>query len=207
MDLGRRGHAWLNATGGTAWQIGGGSWVNGNWNLIKTRAKDGAGTPETPGIGLSFRVLNDPTPPSSAVVIPTNNGAYRSLNQVTGTASDNFTVTEVRISIKNVTDTTWWGGGAFDAPSEVASWSLVTGTTAWTYVNPGWVDGKQYLVKSRAKDQSDNTENPSAGVSFYYDTTGPTSYVTFPTNNAWRKTMAVNISGQASDLTTLPWFP
>ena len=58
---------------------------------------------------------------------------------ITGTATDaTSTVSTVRVSIKNETDTNFWNGSIWTDITETNSWINATGTDTWSYGNPEW---------------------------------------------------------------------
>ena len=103
---------------------------------------------------------------------------------LSGTASDASSgLLNVRLKITNVTENTYWNGSSW-VVSDPGYTLSVTGTTSWTYSAPTLTDGRQYLVNSRATDNAANVETPSAGTSFKYDGTAPSSVITYPAGGA-----------------------
>src|SRR5262245_52133910 len=85
----------------------------------------------------------------------------------------------------------------------VCTWSLATGTTAWSFAWTPSVQG-QFVIRSRATDNSGNREAPSGGITVTVtpptaDTTLPTATITAPANGATVAGTAVTVSATAAD--------
>jgi len=106
----------------------------------------------------------------------------------------------VELSIYDDTDPKYWdetlNGGAGGWGSE--HWNLASGSATWTYTNPGWSDGHQYIIKSRAVDTAGNTETTVDQAGFHYDISAPESYITRPLDTSHLKD-SVTPKGTAYD--------
>ena len=122
-------------------------WTNGNNFTITAFAKDNAENTETPGPIRTF--LFDNQVPTSVILIPVDNGTYSVLNTITGTATDNASgVKNIKVSINNVTDTTYWAGTGW---ASAETYMLASGTTNWYFTSPEWTTPKNYLIKSKSR--------------------------------------------------------
>ncbi len=143
---------------------------------------------------------------------------YRSLPQITGTATDDFTgVKDVQVQIQNLNTGNYWKGGSW-ASGTGTDWFDYTGgnpvtyagaiISTWTYGNPPTLftqteSGYNFMVLSRGIDNAINTgQTFSVGVTsiaFAYDVTAPTSTVNYPVN-AGNYSALLTISGTANDV-------
>jgi hypothetical protein len=188
---------WVSATGTSNWSYTSPSWTVGKCYLVKSRVTDNLGTLETVGTGNSFKFGTDTVPPSSVIYTPENGKSYNNtLTNINGTATDSLSgINRVDISIKNLSDVTWWNGSSW-VNSEI--WLTVGSNKDWNYPVPTLIDGKSYLVRSRATDNFNNVEIPSIGNSFLYDTSTPSSTITFPMNSGTYNSFPI-IKGTATD--------
>jgi hypothetical protein len=177
--------------------------------------KDLAGNALASDFSWSFTTVTvDVTPPASTVVFPAAAGNYNaagwnagcSPSGICGSAADNGSgVLRVELSIRRVSTNRWWTGTGYSSTTE--RWVLATGTTSWRYsLSSSTFPGVgSYAIRVRATDNSGNVETP-ATTTFVYDTTNPSSTVTFPTNNSsyttttWNAGCGVSgVCGTASD--------
>jgi len=188
---------WVSATGTSNWSYTSPSWTVGKCYLVKSRVTDNLGTLETVGTGNSFKFDTDTVPPSSVIYTPENGRSYNNtLTNINGTATDALSgINRVEISIKDILNTTWWNGSSW-VNSEI--WLTVGSNKDWNYPVPTLIDGKSYLVRSRATDNMNNVETPGIGNSFFYDSLPPSSTITYPANNMLFKSFPI-ISGTATD--------
>ncbi len=150
----------------------------------------------------SVTVNADSTPPTATVTIPANNGSYNSAGwgggsgAITGTATDSSTggngVSAVEVSIENSATGKCWNGTDFTTAScpnyiAVTSGGTATGsnTANWSYslAASALTNGDSYTVTVEASDTVGNTNASAATATWTYDTTAPTSAITFPANN------------------------
>ncbi len=125
-------------------------------------------------------VLDDSTPPTSAVTFPSS-AVYGAAgwnagcaSSVCGTASDTggSGLQQVEVSIRQGAGS-YWDGSSFASATPV--WNLATGTSSWAYAFPAAsfpADG-DYTVSSRATDGAANVESPGTSVTFAIDRTPP----------------------------------
>jgi len=136
--------------------------------LIKTKAIDKAGNEEawgTPGDSNAHNFAYDLTDPQSVITVPTHLDHLSELPTISGTASDAFGLSEVRLSILKTLGTKYWHGSGWD-DGEV--WNLVYSTTnytTWTSTGVDWDDNCDYVIKSKAWDnaQPGGNEESSGG--------------------------------------------
>ncbi len=171
---------WLTTTGTTSWSYNSSSvsWANAVNYRVKSKAVDVAGNNEIPGTGNAFYFNS--AMPVSAVSVPASNYYYSALTTLSGTATVlSGTITQVQVSIKRNSDNLYSNGSGGWGGTE--TWLTATGTTSWTYSSGavGWANGSSYVVRSKASTASQN-ETPSAGTTFYFDTTPPAVTVTYP---------------------------
>jgi hypothetical protein len=138
--------------------------------------------------------------PSSSVDTPTNNGFYKYLPEISGTAYDapgGFDLYKVEIAIKRLNDNYYWNGTNW-VPS--ISWVLTTGIAEWTYDTNAihWTSGSQYSVQSRATDMAELVEVPETVNIFMIDTDYPISTINNPQENKWLNKVEI-ISGISTD--------
>jgi Bacterial Ig domain len=174
------------ATGTTAWSLSFTPATPGQVR-IRSRAIDNSGNTQDPPAEITI-TAQDVTPPTSTITSPAP-GATVSTGttvSITGTASDagGGTVARVEVSVD--------GGATFSA---------ATGTTAWSFTWMTPATPGQVRIRSRAVDNSGNTQNPPAEITVTVrDSTPPTSAITSPAPGATVITGAtVSITGTASD--------
>ncbi|MFZ2777675.1 MAG: fibronectin type III domain-containing protein, partial [Candidatus Moraniibacteriota bacterium] len=148
--------------------------------------------------------------PSSVILSPSDGSYVNNGPTFSGTAASVMGVlAKVEILVKDITaDNCWNGSGWAACPSDLADWPDVVGTATWAYTglsSGNYTNGHSYIVRSRATDNSSTpVETPSAGTSFTYDNTAPTTAVTITDaqyNTAgWNSTSTIN--GTASDATS-----
>ena len=103
----------------------------------------------------------------------------------------------------DITGTTTDGSGSGVQQVEVSTdggstWNLATGTTNWSYTWTLPSDGN-YIIQSRATDNTGNVETPTSGTPVDVDNTPPSSAVTAPVNGAYLSGGNYTITGTASD--------
>jgi hypothetical protein len=146
--------------------------------------------------------------PSSSIDTPADGAYYKSLTNISGTASDATSgVASVTITIYNATDRMYWNGTAWVASAVQLS---TTGTTSW-YRNsglPSWAYGKTYIVNSTATDAAGNVESTPDSNSFTYDNIKPAISFIPPTpdNNLATKNNWVYLNTTITDLSNTSAF-
>ena len=157
---------------------------DGTWHW-KMRTKDFDGTWSK--YTSSFKLIIDTQAPSSATIMPANNGIYNCLNTLSGISTDGTVgsgVNKIEIAIKRSRDNYYWDGEIW---SPLENWLLVAGTTNWNYDSSTvkWTSGDQYLIRTRAVDDGNNLEVPSVGNKFKIDMDSPLSFIDTPINDTW----------------------
>ncbi|RJR20796.1 MAG: hypothetical protein C4581_02950, partial [Nitrospiraceae bacterium] len=141
---------------------------------VGTTVKDSALNPMVSPYQFSY-TTGEPTPPSSAITNPLHNSKVNSSAPnpytVSGTASDNNLVSGVEISIN---------GGTWIPVTSCTGCGTANAT--WTYSWSLPADGT-YVLRSRAKDTSNNLETPGAGNTVEVDRTSPSVSNTSPAND------------------------
>jgi hypothetical protein len=170
----------------------------------------------------SLTVVNDSTPPTTAISFPANSAAYNAVGwgsqceagTVTGTcgsSSDASGVAIVRLSVQRSSDGFYWNGSSFvsslselfvnatlDSPNATSTtWSLALPTSALS-------NGNTYTIHVQAKDTVGNDSAPTytSTATFTYDTSAPSSTISFPSTGPYNATSwnaGAPIAGTASD--------
>jgi len=148
------------------------------------------------------RILTiDTNAPNSAPIIPINNGFYKSLNSINGTASDPIPssgLNKIEVSINRLNDNYYWNGSSW---VPIITWLLTTGTNNWIYDSSliPWTSGTQYNIRSRAIDNATNIELTGTGYVFNIDMDRPQSKIIAPKSNSWLNKIDT-ISGNVEDI-------
>jgi hypothetical protein len=180
------------------------TWTSGNKYLIQSKVTSNK-TIETPSYGNEFTF--DTIKPISNINSPINNSVLKTLNSISGTASDisGSGVMSVQIFIQNTNNNLYWKGSSWSAGK---SWRSVTGTTSWSYTNlPGtWTNGTKYLIQSRARDNANNIEIPSWGVVFHISSqpSNVTSTISVPINNSYVRLLYAISGTSTPGFNTIP---
>ena len=152
---------------------------------VHSLATDEVGNVQTTTSTATFTY--DATAPTSAITFPVDAAAYNATgwtDAITGTASDGSGsgVASVEVSIQQGSGN-YWSGSAFNSATEV--YLPATGTDTWTlaFADSNFPADGAYTVHSRATDEVGNLGSV-ATATFTYDTTAPTSAITFPVNAA-----------------------
>lgn len=109
----------------------------------------------------------DTTLPSSTILYPQDTAILKKVESITGKSTDNISVDSTRISILDQGTGLYYNGSDFSVGTE--TWLTTTGTTSWYYAAPIWVNGRNYIIRSRAMDTAGNEEHTDA-ITFTYDT-------------------------------------
>jgi hypothetical protein len=136
---------------------------------------------------------NDTTPPTSTVTVPTANQLFTSVPvAMSGTASDDVAVKEVRIAIQDTQTKLWWRSndtwGAHQSQQAVLS-TPNQPTTGWTYgFTPAPNGSGKYAVQVVAVDTSNNLATTKPWVAFRVgsaptDSTVPEATIALPRRN------------------------
>ncbi len=192
----------------------------GNGNLLRPHGMELAGdrlyvTEQTGERVTEFRIGDggggsDSTAPDAAVTVPTSNQTFTSVPvALSGQATDNVGVAEVRVAIQDRVSKKWLrsGGtwGAFQNQTATLG-SAGAASTGWSYAfaPPGGSSG-QFSVQVTAVDTSNNLDPTKPWVSFNVqsggspDTTAPNGTVSTPTNNQSFTSVPVGLAGAATD--------
>ncbi len=192
----------------TTWFSSNIPFVSGHTYSIKSRATDKATNVQTifaTGVSTVSFVF-DNTKPASGVTFPDGTQVLSVINQVQGTASDNYAgVRNVYVSVGQVLSngvTNYYNGAAFTAATEYFNLATWNGTSPWTYsASIPYTSGLRYLFHSYAIDVASNTETSLAPViAAYYDVTKPTASLTSPVQATYRSELN-SIQGNAYDRT------
>ncbi|MEO0224000.1 MAG: hypothetical protein ABIL76_02770, partial [candidate division WOR-3 bacterium] len=191
-------------------------WVDGSSYTVRSRGYGPAGWEEAYYTLPSRKFLYDNTNPQCGVSLPQNNKYYQTLITISGTATDpaptdglSSGISEVKVAIRkqdganyyywSVINSTWELGSI--SPAEVNFNTTTFSGGIWQIVisSPIWLDGKQYRVYARAKDNT-NTGNLSAVVynDFIFDISSPTAQITTLVNNGVYSQLT-QITGTAFD--------
>ena len=99
---------------------------------------------------------------------PSDNALLKAVPDFNGAASIN--AAHVQVSIKHVSDQTFYNGTSFVSGPEV--WLSANGTTAWSYTLPVLGDGA-YALRARAITSDPITDTTPAAITFTLDTIAP----------------------------------
>lgn len=149
----------------------------------------------TSNLAVNAALVIDNTDPSSTVSVPDGVQAeYSSLDQLSGTASDNDSFGSVSVSIKDSTLNKYWDGDSWE---DAQTWLTGVGSTSWTYDSSSvtWVPDNDYLIQSRATDAAGNEETPGAGETFTFVNSAPTITINTATQSS-----TVDINYDVSDV-------
>ncbi|WP_455393261.1 Kelch repeat-containing protein [[Eubacterium] cellulosolvens] len=138
--------------------------------------------------------------PTSAIVLPVNNGFYRDMPSITGIANDAMPssgLQKIEITIKRLNDNFYWNGSTWVS---FPAWLLVSGANNWTYDsrNVSWASGYRYCLQFRATDNANNIGQSDNINIFTIDMDAPKSRIEFPKDNNWLNKLNM-ISGDAGD--------
>jgi DNA-binding beta-propeller fold protein YncE len=174
---------------------------------IQARARDAATNLDASPAGSSFTVLPpDTTVPTTTISAPANNASGQAPIGMSGTASDDVGVSQVRVRIRNNATLQWWtGSGWGGSASYVAATVSDPGTSAtgWSYAfDPGFAGN--FGVQVRSVDTSNNVGANTAWRNFTItasgsDTTGPTTALSTPTAGQSLPFGAATLTGTAAD--------
>jgi hypothetical protein len=171
--------------------------IDGRW-YWKVRTKDLDGD-----WGLfsdPWKLSIDTVAPNSIIKMPQNNGCYKDMDEIYGTAVDvsNGTgIKNVEISIKKLSDDSFWTGSVW---SLTQTWLPAVGSASWSYYSDkvSWSSGVQYKVWSRAIDKAKNYEKIGDKKLFVLDFDKPVSVINSPKHNSWLNQLDI-INGSAWD--------
>jgi hypothetical protein len=188
---------WIWAMGKTTWAYSlNSSWSTGQYH-VRSKAVDWANNVENPSFGNIFYYgTSSPntTKPSSTIGAPLNGAYLKSVNSISGTATDKSGsgLKRVDICIKRLNDNKYWQGNLWKS-SEF--WFMATGSGSWSY-DPQFITWKtdmSYNIRSRAIDNYYNIENPGVGVTFMFDN-NPPSNLNITINNGTKYTKSTSVS-------------
>lgn len=147
-------------------------------------------------------IIVDTAAPASVVTIPNGTTTeYSQINSLTGTASDNHTLSQIDITIQDTDTGDFWTGSSWGAQT----WLSATGTATWSYNSSAvnWGVNDHFTVKSRATDLAGNVETPSAGKSFVFVNSPPTVTINSVTKTTGNVVVNYDITDVESVSTTV----
>lgn len=177
---------------------------------IQVTAFDAAGNKDNSIPNVVFNVTTetaDTSPPDTAITSPDDGGTVPTgPTTITGTATDDRTVSAVRLAITNGAGQ-YWNGASWTSTSSTVS-ATVAGTApdfTWSYALPAGAAAQgSYAVSATAVDGQNNADPTPATRSFAMagspDTTAPSPTVTSPAQlNATVSGTTVTIAGNVTD--------
>jgi len=184
---------WQFSTGVNYTVIPDGPWY---WR-VRTKDNDGDWGP----FSSVSKFVIDSKAPSSRIIIPDNNGFYKTLNTISGKALDSIgsEIYKVEIVIQRLSDYHYWDGLEWNSNEH---WLPVTGENSWTYdsSNITWITDIRYNIRSRATDNSNNHEIPGFGNTFMIDNKSPSPISILINNNqVYTNSTLANLSLLAKD--------
>jgi hypothetical protein len=203
--------SWVLVSGTTDWVYNTSNidWESGLQYSIQSKAFDNAGNVEQPVLDYLFHFDKDT--PTSTISVPINNKWINQLPQITGTARDTggAGISKVELYIKCIKDNNlwdnieeennYWSGTRW---SNVKSWLPAVGKDQWFFNSSGihWTSGNQYLIHSRALDETGNIESLDVGTTFLFDSEPPDELFTYINNGEdYTNSNKVILSLQARD--------
>jgi hypothetical protein len=174
------------------------AWVNGHLYRITTRATDAAGNAQTETPSSIFTYDTDP--PVLSNLLPTANAWIASLGALTGQVSDDSsTVAAVVVSLRDATGQYFDGSGFTSATLQWLAATTSDGYAHWAYTIGSMLTDATHTYQARATDNVGNTRFSSI-MSFFFDSTPPTSSITGPSDQAiLRIDQSLSVTGVASD--------
>ncbi len=184
-------------------------WESGSKYCIRSRATDIANNVEDPGDGNTFII--DMNRPSSRIDKPFNNVWLNNIKSIEGRTIDpgNSGIKNVKIKIECIKskyfsglgsrENTFWNGLEW---KPTHTWLSTNGTNNWYFNSSSveWSTGSEYLVQSRATDNSGNVEIPSEGTKFLFDNQPPELLsIQINNNDDFTNSMDVTLSLHAED--------
>lgn len=176
---------------------------------IVVEARDAAGNIDGTKPNVPFEVTSTPpdsTAPETVVVSPDEGATVATGTPITGTATDDTSVTGVRLTVRNAAGEYWTGSGWSPTATTVNAAVATPGASVeWAY--SFGAGAGSYTVEAAALDSSGNADASAATRSFVYegtppppDTTAPTPTVTSPSQlNATVPMPSVTIGGAVTD--------
>ncbi len=194
-------------TGPQTWSytVPAGLLINGNKYQIISRALDRALNYDVVLSTITF--LYDQSAPVTVITVPSGiyYGPQSALNTISGTAADypispslNSGLSQVFLRIQRSGDNYYWNNNAWVANS--STWSVVSGTSSWTYNGLAWDDGRIYNLNSCAVDFAGNLSAWTTST-FRWDSTSPLTGIVSPAGN-WVSNLPY-VSGTAYDAPSL----
>jgi hypothetical protein len=197
----------FNATGTTSWSAtfpASNFTVDGSYTVY-AKSTDAANNVSAT-VSNTFKV--DKTNPTAAITFPASAGSYNTAGwtgSLTGSATDATSgLASVQVAVQQGSGN-YWDPGTSSFSSSSQLFFTATGTTSWSYAFAASnfpADGS-YTLYAKSTDVAGNT-SAVASNTFKFDTSAPTSSITFPANSGnynaagWTGT----ISGPASDATS-----
>ncbi len=178
--------------------IGYTSLPDGVW-YWKVRTKDSDG--DWGFYSQPWKFFIDSKTPESLITYPINNTFYNNLNKITGKAFDNIGglgLNNTKIAIKRLIDNNYWNGSTWIV-QEV--WLLTSGMNNWSFNSSSvnWISGNKYNIKSKAIDNANNTEIPTPGKFFTYDSENVTFSNVLPSADFISNSESVEVGITISD--------
>jgi hypothetical protein len=173
---------------------------------IIVEARDAAGNVDSSKPNVPFEVTSaapDDVAPETEITSPDSGATVPTGTAITGTASDDTSVSAVRLTIRDGAGQYWTGSAWSVDPATVDASLTASGTAAtWSYAFEG--SAGSYTVEAAAADLSGNADATPATRSFTFvgspDTTPPTVEVTAPTQvHATGSMPSVTIGGTVAD--------
>jgi hypothetical protein len=154
------------------------------------------------------------SPPNTTVTNPLRNTTLPAASNatVTGSASDDVGVSEVRVAVRDQNAARWWNAATrawqrdfFDNPASATAAGATS--TNWTFTFPVAVTGGVFLVQASAIDTDHQSDPTAASTNFTVSSSGnpPDTTITSPKNNTvipfpnGRASFPIDVSGQATD--------
>ncbi|WP_455392935.1 Kelch repeat-containing protein [[Eubacterium] cellulosolvens] len=165
---------WLLATGSSEWSYDASSiqWTSGSQYTVRARATDFAANIEVPEVKILFTM--DMDYPTSTIITPPENKWLNNVDIISGNAVDTggAGIDGVEVCIKWAGTNKYWYGTYW---SSGVRWLDAAGTELWSYDTASiqWDTGNEYVIFSRAIDQTGNLEQTGSGRSFKYDAIAP----------------------------------
>lgn len=113
-------------------------------------------------------IHDDHTAPVSNIIAPINNRTYTELPAILGRASDTGSAGVAAVEVQIQTGSQYWNGIEFVSNP---AWAAADGTNEWNLDTSSlpWTDFTYYTIRTRAVDAVGNFEEPTTGITFYFN--------------------------------------
>ncbi|MBI4248640.1 MAG: fibronectin type III domain-containing protein, partial [Elusimicrobia bacterium] len=171
--------------------------VPGDQYRIHAVAKDSSFNSHEVVAAVTYEAA-DSQPPGVTIAAP--NAAFSSsLAVISGSAYDNGTVAQMKVILKDISNSTFWNAGnaSWQSSTFENSIAITTGSfVSWQFAGPtGLIGGHSYVIQAKAFDSNSNIGDASFTTT--YDPSPPVSMISLP--SATTTGVLSTITGSAFD--------